>query len=133
MGNNEFSSFEGFSATIQGISIFDYMQLLIMTNKRKLVEIKTNNKIGYIAIDEGKIIFSKMVDGDFELEGLDAFLTIMTWRNGFFKDMEIFGNIRKNIDDNRNLLLLATEAIDKERIKKYTVNSEILPDLPIDL
>ena len=131
MDGNDFSSFEGFSATINGISIFDYMQLLIMTNKRKLVEIKSNTSTGYIAINKGKIIFAKIMNGE---EGLDAFLKIMTWKNGSFKDMEVVGNIRTNIDDKRNLLLLATEAIDKERIKKYTTNDEdeLLPDLPLD-
>jgi len=130
MNENQFSSFEGFSATINGISLFDYMQLLIMTNKRKLIEIKSNNKVGYIAVDSGNIIFSKIVEG---LDGLDAFLNIMTWKNGSFKDMEVVGNIRVNITDTRNLLLLATEAIDKERIKKYSTDNELLPDLPLDL
>jgi len=131
MDGSDFSSFEGFSATINGISIFDYMQLLIMTNKRKLVEIKSKKSTGYIAINNGKIIFAKIMNGE---EGLDAFLKIMTWKNGSFKDMEVVGNIRTNIDDKRNLLLLATEAIDKERIKKYTTNDEdeLLPDLPLD-
>lgn len=130
LGESSFSSFEGFSATINGISIFDYMQLLIMTNKNKLVEIKSNNNIGYISVDHGKIVFAKIVDG---VEGLDAFLKIMTWKNGSFKDMEIVGKIRTNINDNRNLLLLATEAIDKDRIKKYTdSDEELLPDLPLD-
>jgi len=135
MGNNDFSSFEGFSATINGISIFDYLQLLIMTNKRKLVEIKSRDKLGYIAVEMGKVIFSKIVKNDTQLEGLDAFLKIMTWKNGSFKDMEIIGNIRQNINDNRNLLLLATEAIDKERIKKFSSENKknLLPDIPLDL
>jgi len=103
-----------------------------MTNKRKLVEIKSNTSTGYIAINKGKIIFAKIMNGE---EGLDAFLKIMTWKNGSFKDMEVVGNIRTNIDDKRNLLLLATEAIDKERIKKYTTEDEdeLLADLPLDL
>lgn len=135
MDKDNFSSFEGFSATINGISIFDYLQLIIMTNKRKLVEIKSKNKIAYIAIKNGKIIFAKIAEDDTQIEGLDAFLKIMTWKNGSFKDMEIMGNIRENIKDTRNLLLLATEAIDKERMKEFSPESddELLSELPLDL
>ncbi len=118
MAQQDFSSFEGFSATINGISIFDYLQLLILTNKRKLVEFKTGDKLGYIAVDSGKIVFSKVLIKDEEkLDGLDAFLNIMTWKNGTFKDMKIQGNIRRNINDERNLLLVAAETIDKEQLK----------------
>ena len=135
MNNNDFSSFEGFSATIRGVSIFDYLQLIIMTNKRKLIEIKSDNKIGYIAIEAGRIIFAKIIENNIPKEGLDAFLKIMTWKNGSFKDMEIMGNIRENINDTRNLLLLATEAIDKERMKQFTseTDEETLSELPLDL
>ncbi len=135
MNNNDFSSFEGFSATIRGVSIFDYLQLIIMTNKRKLIEIKSDNKIGYIAIETGRIIFAKIIENNIPKEGLDAFLKIMTWKNGSFKDMEIMGNIRENINDTRNLLLLATEAIDKERMKQFTseTDEETLSELPLDL
>ena len=110
---NNFSSFEGFSATINGISVFDYLQLLIMTNKNKLIEIKTNDKIGYIALKNGKIVFAKLLKNDEEIAGLEAFLEIMTWKNGSFKDMVVVGKMKENISDDRNLLLLATEAIDK--------------------
>ncbi len=135
MDKNNFSSFEGFSATINGISIFDYLQLIIMTNKRKLVEIKSKNKLGYIAIKNGRIIFAKVTENNTQQEGLDAFLKIMTWKNGSFKDMEIMGSIRENIKDTRNLLLVATEAIDKARIQELSPesNDELLSELPLDL
>jgi predicted XRE-type DNA-binding protein len=107
---DKFSSFEeGFSATIKGISLFDYLQLLIMTQKTKTIEVRSHNLLGVIQILIGKVIFSKTSDGK---EGNDAFCEIMSWKNGVFKDIEVNRILKENVQDRGNLLLQATEYID---------------------
>ena len=107
---NKFSSFqEGFSATIKGISLFDYLQLLIMTQKTKTIEVRSHNLLGVIQILIGKVIFSKTSDGK---EGNDAFCEIMSWKNGIFKDIEVNRILKENVEDRGNLLLQAAEYID---------------------
>jgi hypothetical protein len=107
---NKFSSFEeGFSATIKGISLFDYLQLLIMTQKTKTIEVRSHNLLGVIQVLVGKVIFSKTSDGK---EGNDAFCEIMSWKNGIFKDIEVNRVLRENVQDRGNLLLQAAEYID---------------------
>ncbi len=107
---NKFSSFqEGFSATIKGISLFDYLQLLIMTQKTKTIEVRSHNLLGVIQILMGKVIFSKTSDGK---EGNDAFCEIMSWKNGIFKDIEVNKILKENVEDRGNLLLQAAEYID---------------------
>ena len=107
---NKFSSFEeGFSATIKGISLFDYLQLLIMTQKTKTIEVRSHNLLGVIQVLVGKVIFSKTSDGK---EGNDAFCEIMSWKNGIFKDIEVNRILKENVKDKGNLLLQAAEYID---------------------
>jgi len=107
---DKFSSFEeGFSATIRGISLFDYLQLLIMTRKNKTIEIRSHNLLGIIQIINGKVIFSKTSQGK---EGNDAFCEVMSWKNGIFKDIDINKVLKENVKDRGNLLLQAAEYID---------------------
>ena len=58
--NNNFSSFEGFSATIRDISLFDYLKLLIMTRKNKTIEVRSHDLLGLIQLINGKVIFVKL-------------------------------------------------------------------------
>ncbi len=118
---DKFSSFEeGFSATIKGISLFDYLQLLIMTKKTKTIEVRSRNLLGVIQILLGKVIFSKTSAGK---KGNDAFCEIMSWKNGVFKDIEINKMLKENVKDRGNLLLQAAEYIDNlENRKPQSLN-----------
>ena len=106
---------EGFSATIQGISLFDYLQLLIMTKKSKTIEVRSHGLLGVIQIINGKVIFAKTSMGK---EGNEAFCEIMSWKNGIFKDINVQKVLRENVKDRGNLLLEAAEYIDNLELQK---------------
>jgi hypothetical protein len=122
---DKFSSFdEGFSATIRGISLFDYLQLLIMTRKDKTIEVRSIGLLGVIQIINGKVIFSKTSQGK---EGNEAFCEIMSWKNGVFKEISINKNLKENVIDRGNLLLEAAEYIDNiENNHNIDPNKELL-------
>jgi len=116
----------GFSATIRNISLFDYLELLIMTKKNKTIEIRSNNLLGLIQLLKGKVIFSKTSSGK---SGQEAFYEIMNWKAGTLKDIEHNIVLKKNIEDRGNLLLMAAEYIDNLKkdinTQKLNLNSAI--------
>ena len=109
--NQNFSPFEdGFSATIKRISLVDYLQLMMMTQKNKTIEVKQDNYSGVIQITDGKITFSKSSTGK---EGMDALLEIMLLNNGDFSEIDSEVKFPENIKDNGNILLKIAEYMDK--------------------
>jgi len=122
------SSFEtGFSATIRGISLFDYLQLLIMTKKDKTIEIRSHEFLGLIQLVNGKVIFSKTSSGK---SGNKAFCQILSWKNGAFKDVDTNKVLKENIVDKGNLLLQAAEYIDEleKNLKENSRNKEVVTE-----
>ncbi|MBN2695381.1 DUF4388 domain-containing protein [bacterium] len=109
------SPFEGFSATITGISLFDYMQLIMMTHKNKIIEIRSGKHLGVIQIQNGKVVFAKSSDGK---TGKDSFFEMMSWENGTFKEIHFEKNLNKNVIDLGNLLLEAAEYIDNKKLNQ---------------
>ena len=120
---SEFSSFEdGFSAIINKISLFDYMQLMMMTQKNKTIEVKQGRYFGVIQIVNGKITFAKTSTRKL---GMNAIFEIMLLDNGNFTEIEIEKELSPNIEDNGNILLQVAEYMDKVK------NSEIKADKAI--
>ena len=63
----------GFSATIRNISLFDYLELLMMTKKDKTIEVRSSSCLGLIQLIAGKVVFSKTSSGN---SGKDAFYEV---------------------------------------------------------
>ncbi len=117
---NETSAFEdSFSGIIKKISLFDYIQLIIMTRKNKTIEVKQNKYSGVIQIVNGKITFSKSSTGKL---GMDALLEIMLLDNGGFSEIDEDVEFTSNIQDNGNILLQIAEFMDK--IKNSEIKAE---------
>ncbi len=120
------SPFEGFSATITGISLFDYMQLIMMTHKNKIIEIRSGKHLGVIQIQNGKVVFAKSSDGK---TGKESFFEMMSWENGTFKEIHFEKNLNKNVMDLGNLLLEAAEYIDHKKFnEKQNSKRDIVED-----
>lgn len=122
---NENSNFDGFVATITGISLFDYLQLMLMTRKTKVILIKSQNRIGLIELESGNIVFAKSYDDKYGKEG---FFEILSWDKGSFKEVYFKKRLQKNIVDSGNILLQAAEYIDNKNIetKEYSLDRESL-------
>ncbi len=118
MGNNK----KGFVAMMRDISLFDYIQLIQMTNKTKTVEIVYKEEKAVLQFIKGKIEFAKTST----LTGKEAFFHILTWESGVLKEIGFEKKLKKNITDKSNLLLEAAEHIDKLNLKEN--NSTTLSD-----
>jgi len=100
---------KGFVAMMRDISLFDYIQLIQMTNKTKTVEITYKEEKAVLQFIKGKIEFAKTST----LTGKKAFFHILTWEYGVLKEISFEKKLKKNITDKSNLLLEAAEYIDK--------------------
>ncbi len=117
---NETSAFEdNFSGVIKRISLFDYIQLMIMTRKNKTIEVKQNKYSGVIQITNGRVTFAKSSTGKL---GMDALLEIMLLNNGDFSEIDEDVEFTSNLKDNGNILLQVAEFMDK--IKNSEIKAE---------
>ncbi len=92
--SNDYTSLQGvveklsndkdFESKIKEISLFDFVQLIIISGKDKYVKIKnkTNNKLGEIYFKSGKITHASYD----EIQGEEALFQIMSIQNGEFSD-----------------------------------------------
>jgi len=110
--NNEFSDFknEGFSAIIDRISLFDYIQLMKMTQKDKTIEISQKNYYGLIELTEGKITYA---ESSTKKLGMDALFELMLLNHGNFRELKKKDKFTPNIQDNGSILLKVAEYMDK--------------------
>ncbi len=73
-----------FTGNIREIDLFDYIQLIIMTRRRELIEIfSQNNDIGRIYIDNGNVLHA--ICG--ELKGEKAFYYCLSFSGGSFSTL----------------------------------------------
>ena len=110
---------EGFTAVINNISLFDYIQLIKMTGKTRTIEISSSNRKAIIQLIKGKIEFAKTAN----IKGEEAFLEILTWRGGTLKELNFKQRLKKNIKDTGSLLLKAAEHIDNLEMQKDRVKN----------
>jgi len=139
--NNEFSDFKdnGFSAIIDRISLFDYIQLIKMTQKDKTIEISQKNYYGLIEVINGKITYAETSTKKL---GMDAFFELMLLNYGNFRELNKKEKYISNIKDNGNILLQVAEYMDKLKaseskadkiIKDKSIEEEIAKKLIKDL
>ena len=112
---------EGFTAVINNISLFDYIQLIKMTGKTRTIEILSGNKKAIIQLIKGKVEFAKTRG----IKGEEAFLDILTWNGGTLKELNFKQRLKKNVNDTGSLLLKAAENIDNIEMKKNKKIEEV--------
>ncbi len=102
------------TASIKDLSLLDYLQLILTINKDKNIIVRSTNKLGVIVVRNKKIIFAIDYLGN---KGENAFYNICSWKEPItFREFEIKEFVGPNINYNGNILLKATEYIDKNLV-----------------
>lgn len=95
----------GFFGVLNDISLADYIQLICMKTGTKAIRVSQQNDKGLILIRDGRIMYAAQDN----LLGTEAFLRILSWKKGSFRDIKIKLFPQPNIDgDYRSLLMEAT-------------------------
>jgi DNA-binding response OmpR family regulator len=78
-------AFKGFTGNVTDISLFDFLKMILLSGKQKLIYIndKESKQTGKMYIRNGNIIHAEY-EGN---EGPDAFFEIMEIKNGVFSDI----------------------------------------------
>jgi hypothetical protein len=85
------------------LPLFNYLELLISTNKNKVILVSNDFKLGVIVIRDKRIVFSIDYLGN---KGNKAFYNICSWKDKLtFKEIYVKEFIEDNIDYEGNILL----------------------------
>src|ERR1700742_2034159 len=68
----------GFRARLEGLSLFDLVQLECLSRSRRIVRVASAGRVGYLYFSEGEIVHA----GTRNLVGERAALEIMGWNDG---------------------------------------------------
>ncbi|MFN8672032.1 MAG: DUF4388 domain-containing protein [Candidatus Sericytochromatia bacterium] len=104
---------QGFKGDMSDVNLFEFLQMMILTKKEKLICFTdlSKNKEGNIYLKDGEIIHSEF-DGK---EGLEAFLSIVSIKNGRFDVLKWVDPKEKTIDiPAMNLFMEASRIIDEK-------------------
>lgn len=71
----------GWAGVLDGLDIFDLVQLLVVTRKRRVVRVANGEREGTLVFDNGALIHASSGD----LEGEEAFFEMITWHGGSFE------------------------------------------------
>lgn len=100
-----------FSGKINEITLFDFVQLIVLSNKEKRISVFSTklNKTGYIYIKNGNIIHAEIGSAT----GEEAFYQIMQIKSGSFEDNDWIEPEKQSINlPNNYLLMEAAKKID---------------------
>jgi len=92
----------GFSATMQDITVADYVQLCLYTGKTSIFEVSSGKKRGTIGVIEGAVTYAEQGD----LRGEKAFLEIVSWVGGQISEKKLSAPLTPNVHTSGQTLLL---------------------------
>jgi len=92
----------GFSATVQSITVADYVQLCMYTGKTSLFEVSSGEETGTIAVVGGTPTHAEQG----ELKGERAFFEILSWEGGQITEKKPNATLTPNIHTPGHALLL---------------------------
>ena len=93
---------EGFAGTLSNIQLPDLIQMCCSSTISTAIRVHKGSRVGTIYIEEGEIIHSECQD----VEGVEAFYLIFTWRSGSFETLGDLPVKKVTIDKNWQYLLM---------------------------
>lgn len=100
----------GFRARLEGLSLFDLVQLECLARSRRIVRVASAGRVGYLYFSDGEIVHASVRN----LTGERAALEIMGWNDGVFEVCNIVWPERTTISMRwQQLLLAAAKARDE--------------------
>ncbi|HEX4335733.1 MAG TPA: DUF4388 domain-containing protein [Polyangiaceae bacterium] len=118
----------GFRARLEGLSLFDLVQLECLARSRRIVRVASAGRVGYLYFNEGEIVHA----GTRNLVGERAALEIMGWNDGVFEVCNIAWPERTTITMRwQQLLLLAAKAKDDASGKLVHLPNRRMPSSPL--
>jgi CheY-like chemotaxis protein len=115
---------KGFSGDIVDISLIDFLQMLVVSNKQRLIHItdSVTDKIGKIFVKESDVIHAEYGDS----KGFDAFSEIISIRNGNFSSAPWSDPSERSINlSSMNLFMEAARIIDEQNARLKTLEVPI--------
>ncbi len=114
---------KGTSIPINELEIMDLLQFLSFHEKSAVIEIKNNTgEPGKIGIKDGNVMWAKAGD----LTGQEAFMTMITWKEGNFSTGEYYEEDKGRIEEPIMQLVLEASKIREERKAKGKEEFEII-------
>jgi pSer/pThr/pTyr-binding forkhead associated (FHA) protein len=111
------------TGSIAEVPLPDLLQLFTASKKSGVLVVRTDNDVGKIFLDKGKVIYAAVND-NFDVSPHKSFIRILTWEQGTF-DMEA--------PEEREFLepmTLGTEALLMEAMRQIDEVRRLGPDLP---
>jgi len=101
----------GFRARLEGLSLFDLVQMECLARSRRIVRVVSSGRVGYLYFRDGDIVHA----GTKTLTGERAVLEILAWSDGVFEPCHIAWPERTTVTSPwQRLLLLAAKAKDEQ-------------------
>ena len=117
----------GFRARLEGLSLFDLVQLECLARSRRIVRVASAGRVGYLYFSDGEIVHA----GTRNLVGERAALEIMGWNDGVFEVCNIAWPERTTISMRwQQILLAAAKARDDASGKLVHLPNRRLPSSP---
>ncbi len=118
----------GFRARLEGLSLFDLVQLECLARSRRIVRVASAGRVGYLYFSDGEIVHA----GTKNLVGERAALEIMGWNDGVFEVCNIAWPERTTISMRwQQILLAAAKAKDDASGKLVHLPNRRLPSSPL--
>jgi hypothetical protein len=120
----------GFRARLEGLSLFDLVQLECLSRSRRIVRVASAGRVGYLYFSDGEIVHA----GTRNLVGERAALEIMGWNDGVFEVCNIAWPERTTIAMRwQQILLAAAKARDDASGKLVRLPNRRLPSSPMSV
>ena len=120
----------GFRARLEGLSLFDLVQLECLSRSRRIVRVASAGRVGYLYFSDGEIVHA----GTRNLVGERAALEIMGWNDGVFEVCNIAWPERTTIAMRwQQILLTAAKARDDASGKLVRLPNRRMPSSPMSL
>jgi hypothetical protein len=118
----------GFRARLEGLSLFDLVQLECLSRSRRVVRVASGGRVGYLYFSNGEIVHA----GTRNLVGERAALEIMGWNDGVFEVCNVAWPERTTIAARwQQILLAAAKARDDASGKLVRLPPRQLPSSPM--
>lgn len=123
---------EGLKGTLDDINLFDFVQMIILSRKQKLISVSDpiTKQTGKLYVSFGEIIHAECGD----LKGEEAFYSIMAMKRGSFKD-ELWKDTDRTIKSKpMKLFMEASRRIEEEtnKITQFEDNDKLLSSSSIE-
>jgi hypothetical protein len=117
----------GFRARLDGLNLFDLVQLECLSRSKRIVRVASSGRVGYLYFRDGEIVHA----GTRNLVGERAALEIMGWNDGVFEVCNIAWPERTTISSRwQQILLAAAKARDDASGKLVRLPSRRAPSSP---